>query len=325
MNQTTTETPIAADAQEPIRAAVRAAMEADKLSLTDVARLSGVPYSTVHAWLDGKYSGNNQRQAEKMQRWLDSKTVRARTRDLLRPAPSFIMTQTAQDLFGVMEYAQHLPDLAVATGGAGVGKTSAAHAYRAQASNVWLLTAEPCLTSPRSLLDALANLLGIGERYSAQSISRAIVTKLYGSGGLVIIDEAQHLPSCALDQLRTIHDKAEIGVALLGNEAIYARLNGGTRSAEFAQLYSRVGVQVKRPAPLMADIRALLEAWGIAGATERKLLTTIAKKPGALRGLTKCLRLAHMMAGADGEPVSEQIILDAWQRLGNDASVAAPR
>jgi len=321
MSETTTETPIA-DAQDSIRAAVRAAMEADKLAITDVARLSGAAYSTVHAWLDGKYAGNNERQAEKMQRWLDSRASGTRTRDLLRPKPGFLMTQTARDLISTFEFAQHLPDIAVATGGAGVGKTSAAHYYRGIASNVSILTAEPCITTPRSFLDALANALGITERYSAQSISRAIVTKLRDSGALVIIDEAQHLPSCALDQLRTIHDKAECGFALLGNETIYARLNGGTRSAQFAQLYSRVGVQVKRPTPLTADIKMLLEAWGIEGATERKLLTAIAKKPGALRGFTKCLSMAHMMAAADGEPVSEQLILDAWQRLGNDASVA---
>jgi hypothetical protein len=34
-------------------------------------------------------------------------------------------------------------------------------------------------------------------------------------------------------------DQAGIGIALLGNETVYARLEGGTRAAQYAQLFIR--------------------------------------------------------------------------------------
>ena len=43
-----------------------------------------------------------------------------------------------------------------------------------------------------------------------------IVKKLKGSGRMIIIDEAEHLPYKALELLRRVHDKAGMGVLLVG-------------------------------------------------------------------------------------------------------------
>jgi DNA transposition AAA+ family ATPase len=117
-------------------------------------------------------------------------------------------------------------------------------------------------------------------------------------------------------------DQAGIGIALLGNETVYARLEGGTRAAQYAQLFSRVGMRLARPRALKGDIEKLLDAWEIGGREERALLLAIAKKPGALRNLTKVVRMAHMLAGAEGaERVAEAHLRMAWERLSSGASL----
>lgn len=311
------------DEIEGVRQRVRLAMSERKLTGTEVARQSGVAYGTWSSWFGGTYKGRNAHVAEQTQHWLNGLEAHERTRALAPRAPAFVPTPTAETFLATLEHAQHMPEFVVITGTPGIGKTSAARWYAARNPNVWMLTAQPSLSSPRALLDKLGDALSVQERGLASiRVSDAISRKMSGSGGLALIDEAQHLSSQTLDELRTFHDLAGIGIALLGNAAVYSRLEGGTRAAHYAQLFSRVGMRVHRKRALAADIDKLLDAWTVQGKSERRLLHAIANKPGALRNLTKTLRLAHMLAGGEGaEQMGESHIQLAWERIGSTANV----
>jgi DNA transposition AAA+ family ATPase len=166
------------------------------------------------------------------------------------------------------------------------------------------------------VLTELSRVLNIQTSVMLHLAQRAIVSRLRGAGALVIVDEAQHLTSEALDQLRSIHDEAECGLALLGNATVFGRLEGGSRSADFAQLFSRVGVRLTAK-PKTGDADALIDAWGIQDRAMRDFLRVIAKKPGALRGMTKTLKLAHILAGAERQAVTPEHLSMAWSQLGN--------
>lgn len=308
------------NAEDPdaLRAQVRQIAAEKALTLTAIAKEASIPLATFSAWLNGSYQGNNDKIAAQAQRWLHVRAGQVRARAVLPTAPGFVLTPTAAVFLGALEHAQHAPDLVLLTGGAGVGKTSAFREYQGSNSSVWLLTAEPCFATPRMLLDDLAETLGVGERGSSQRMSKAIVQRLRDTAGLLIVDEAQHLGSASLDQLRTLHDLAGVGVALGGNETVYGRIEGTSRSPNFAQLFSRVGMRVQRPASLPGDIDALLDAWSVEGRTERGLLRAIGRKPGALRVMTKTLRSAHMQARADdAEAPTERHIRLAWTNLAS--------
>ena len=107
-------------------------------------------------------------------------------------------------------------------------------------------------------------------------------------------------------------------MALLGNESVYSRLEGTGRSSSLAQLYSRVGMRMTRGKPLPEDVTALITAWGIDDDAAASVLRQIAAKPGALRGLTKTLRLAALTGG-----LSSTHIRAAWSQLGNTPTVEA--
>ena len=95
-----------------------------------------------------------------------------------------------------------------------------------------------------------------------------IVQRLQGTKGLLILDEAQHLMLPALESLRSIHDATACGLVLMGNEAVYSRLSG-RRSAEFAHLFSRVGMVLKLENPLPRTLRHWL---GIGGSKKNPRL-----------------------------------------------------
>ena len=303
--------------QEQARDALRVAQKTEGKSTAALARLIGVGESTLSAWLANKYTGRNDEVAAKVNTWLDARPAQARVQATAAHS-AFVMTTTAEAFMAALEHAQFVPDLVVIAGGAGVGKTTCTRQYERTHRNVWMLTGEPALSTAFSVLERLCGAMGVRE-YTPVARSREITRKLCGSGGLLIVDEAQHLSTSAIEQLRSIHDVAGVGLALVGNQSVYARIDGGGRRAEFAQLFSRVGMRVRRDRPLARDIDALLDMNEITDGASRRLLRAIGGKPGALRGMIKTLRVARMMAlAAETDLVAEHIRL-AWSRVSDAA------
>jgi DNA transposition AAA+ family ATPase len=300
---------------DAIRQRLIETMKAEGLSHGKVAREAGVKVGTFSPWISGNYAGRNDRIAEAVEKWFDARELRRTTQSRSPIAPTFVMTPAAKAFIALMEHAQHMPDFSVITGAPGVGKSSAACHYTRTSPNVWKVVAHPGLVSPRSIQDEICRAAGVHEPGVMHKVMNALVRRLMGSGGLIIIDEAQHLTPIALDQLRSIYDVSGIGVALLGNATVFGKLEGGDRRAQFAQLHSRVGMRISRMKPTAADVRMLLEAWDIQIDAQRELLTSIAMRPGALRTMTKTLKLAHMLAAGDEAEVTEAHIVSAYETL----------
>ncbi len=309
---------------DALRAEVKRVQEQRACPMTELARETGIAYGTFSQWIAGNYAGRIRHYDDRVERWLRGLDGAKRARGTLPEAPTFVRTPSAESFITAFEHAQHAPDLVVVSGAAGVGKTSSIMAYRAQAANVWVVTGEPCISTPRMILDEIAELLGLSEARSSHRLSRAIVARMRGTRGLLIVDEAQHLNTATLDQLRTLHDLGGIGVAFVGNERISSKIEGGARTPEFAQLFSRVGMRVPRPRALKGDIDLLLDAWGISGDPERRLLAAIAKKPGALRLMTKTLRIASMQARAADEGLSAEHIKRSVEHLTSRPMEVSP-
>jgi DNA transposition AAA+ family ATPase len=300
--------------RDALQKRVRDFVAQNSSSYKAVATVAGVGESTFTAWLGGKYRGDNDGIDAKIRKWLRSEEALGRRRLIMPAEVKFAPTRSAMRMMGLLEHAQAMPDVAVITGGAGVGKTTQAKHYKATHPNVWLLTAQPSISSPYAMLEYLRSVLGIAET-APHKVSHAITLKLSGTQGLIIVDEAQHLTSKSIDQLRVIYDIAEIGLVLMGNEETWSRIDGGTRKADLAQLHSRVGMRVNVPRSTAKDIDIILDHAEVADATQRQLLRQVASKPGALRAMMKTLRVARMVAAGEETDVNDQHIASAWKRL----------
>lgn len=298
---------------DAIRAQARSVMEAEGLSQADVARAAGVAYGTFAGWFAGNYKGNNDRVAGSVQIWLVSRDERKQAAAAVPKPPAFIPTRSAQGFLEALRFAQVMPEIAVIAGGAGIGKTTAARQYGSTNPNVWLATMDPASSGVATMLAELAETIGVVER-SAAKLPRAIGRQVAGREGLIIVDEAQHLQPVALDMLRSLYDRYAVGIALVGNETVYARLEGEGRKASFAQLFSRLGMRVTQARPKADDMCALIKAWGVVDAEEARLLKAIARKPGGLRAMTKVLQLATMLAAGAEEDRAIRHIKAAWAR-----------
>ncbi|OHD26098.1 MAG: hypothetical protein A2Y38_15530 [Spirochaetes bacterium GWB1_59_5] len=227
-------------------------------------------------------------------------------------------TPTASKIVGVLAYSQMAGDIGCIYGGAGLGKTVTLHAYAEQNPSVWIAEMNACSAAVASALEVVCEVTGVrGTAGRPVRMLGDIGKRLKGTGGLLIVDEAQHLRIQALEALRAIHDLTGIGLVLCGNESVYARLTGGgSREATFAQLFSRLGKRLRLTKPGKGDIEQLADHYGVAGAEERALCFDIASRPGALRGMVKTLRLAGMFAAGEGAELSADHIRAAWRDLG---------
>ncbi|MDE0124237.1 MAG: AAA family ATPase [Bryobacterales bacterium] len=295
-------------------ARARAELEASGLSQSAAAREIGISDSALSQWLAGKYEGDSAAVESRVGIWLRSRTRRKDFGRVMPDPPAWVETPTALRIIAGLGYAQLAGDVAVVIGGAGCGKTVAARRYAARQPSVWVAAATSGTKALGPCLRALAKACGLKPgRRTLAGLEEAIAGRVRSTGGLLVVDEAQHLSLRALDSVRGIHDATGVGVALLGGWPLYSRM-AGRWSEELAQLHSRVGRLVKLGRPTARDVDALLGGWRLDAARLRRTAVEIASSPGGLRALTKALRNAHMLSG--GRKPTVENVREAWEEMG---------
>jgi DNA transposition AAA+ family ATPase len=223
---------------EQLRTRLRDLMDQQGVSLTAVAKAIGHSTATISQWLGGTYPGNVQR----IDRAIESFLKRERERsDAPKHTIPFHMTSIAEKVFEIARIAHLDGEIMVIYGNAGIGKTMALKEYAEQNPDVILIRANLGFTA-RVLFLELSKELGTDTQGSIQDLFKNVVSKLRGSGRLIIVDEAEHLPYRALELLRTVYDEAGIGVLLAGMHKLIHNLRG--KKGEYSQLYSRIGMAV---------------------------------------------------------------------------------
>jgi len=306
-------------AGDALRARVRALMGergmAQAAVAVEISRSSG----TISSWLSGTYRGDIPALETRLRRWVEQQGAQREAVKPLPKVPAWLATPSALKVLSALKFAHAHGEIGLVYGGAGMGKTATVRHYQGQRNNVWVATMTPAHAGLVSALRGIAAAVGAEvSGNGAEALHREVVRKVERSGGLLVIDEAQHLTVPALEQIRAIHDATGLGIAFVGNERVYAQMAGGVRAAYLAQLRSRIGHTVRLLKAQPVDVEVLMGAWqvgtGCAGA-----LREIAGKPGALRNVMKVLKLAVGMAADAGRAVAQEDVKAAWGELGGVA------
>lgn len=282
-----------------------------------IAKECGFSGGALSSYFKGTYGGDNDKIEVALQSWLDGQTKKTAT---FVSAPDFVDTPTAAKIFADFDFVKMFGKMGVVYGASGVGKTQAARQYTKANNNVWMITARPSICTINEVLYEMALALGISDAPKrAGKLSRMLKIKLAGTRGLMIIDEADHLPLKVLEELRILQEDSEVGFMLIGNDKVYTQMQGGfNQRHEFARLWSRNAKRQSVQKNSKKDIDAVATAWGLE-LTDSKLMTalySIGQGAGSLRALTNYLQLAGLQARARNEPITLALILSAQQQMG---------
>lgn len=296
--------------EEIERAGMTQAAAADEIGISD---------SALSQWLRGSYAGDGDAIARKCGVWLNGRAEKASLEALLRSPPRWVETPASTLVLSALGYAQMARDIAVVHGAAGAGKTTAAQRYAETHPRVWLAT----MTEGKHALGAcLRNVAAaVKARPAGRSLAAcedAIVERLRGTGGLLVVDEAQCLALRSLNALRQIHDAAGTGLALVGGDPLWKTITDERRPG-LAQLFSRVGQRAALKHPGPADADPLLAGWEGIGDDARAAARKIAVQPGGLRSVVKVVNWAQVVA--EGKGVGPAHVAAAWKRLGGAAGL----
>lgn len=277
-----------------------------------LAEQTGVNEKTLAAWVPGTYDqGNywkNQTIPAQISRFLASRTERAGLAASMPRRLPFQPMPSAQRMMKCLALA-HLSDMALISTAPGCGKTMALRQFKATRAHVYVATASKGCGGPAEVLGAL--LADMGEpdaRGHISGLKKRIIARLEGADALLIVDEAQYCTDACLEELRSIHDATECGLALVGDNKLPGLLKG------HAQLHSRIGVSHIQAVPETDDLVALATAWEIAEAGCLGFILKIGVKPGVggLRRVDKVIRLAVMQARSEERALIIADLQDAF-------------
>ncbi|HDV5607873.1 TPA: AAA family ATPase [Vibrio cholerae] len=290
---------------------ISALIEAKAVTGAQIAKEISVSPATLSQIMKGTYAADPSNVIDKLEKWLRMREQRQSTPNV---NPGFVMTETAKQIMADLTYAQITESFAVIFGASGVGKTETAREYQRSNNNVWMITASPSRASLTECLYEIAMELGLDQAPRRKGpLSRVIRQRLLNSEGLVIIDESDHLDYPTLEELRILQEETGIGMALLGNNKVYTQLTGGRRNEDFARLFSRIAKKRGIHKAKKSDVKAIAQAWNVMGEEEQALMQQVSERPGALRLLTKTLKLSVMYA--NGKAMDTTLLRKAFAEL----------
>lgn len=238
--------PLPPGLRDEILVALRGFMADAELSQGDLAKALGTSVTYISNLLSGDAALPAETRDELLRdanNWLDREV---RAHDAQKPS-GYVETRVARRLIDVAERLTERPDLAIAFGPAGIGKSTVADAICAEMRNATRLVIDDDCASPFGFRAKLAKVLFRRNRPHRPRIAdladKLRMPRAIKSCALLILDEAHLLRKATLTTIRQLHDQAGCSVLLLGTVDLRERVSFDD-DPEFGQFSSRVGMRI---------------------------------------------------------------------------------
>jgi len=328
------------------RAAVRAYLNANKLTHYEAGRAVTYDERTVGRALSGKHPGGPaDKVLRALVRWIGDDEQR---RHHAKPI-GVIDTAVVECVRALAHYAkmhartgpaakahpltQDTPRIALGVGPAGCGKSLAARAYVSEDPNAMYVRVDASHVNATGLRRLVEEASGTRARPYAQGHFDSLIKRLDGSGRLLIIDEAHRLGFSGCEFLRDLADLAGIPILLLATRELSEQITKGRvreSAMNYDQFSSRIGYVldlvrgldgrggVRRPVFSLDEVRAIFRRDQVRLAPDAtEFLQDVAgtEGTGMLRLATAAFELAARAAAKLDGLVTLSLLRSAVQRL----------
>jgi DNA transposition AAA+ family ATPase len=231
---------------------------------------------------------------------------------------TFLELRTSKLVLERCEEARLEKELVVLYGPPGISKTYSLREYvrrRAEAGDraLVMITAN-AVSTPRSLVMVMCRQLALPTKKQTHALVEDVIEKLIADPHLVLVDEANHLNVAGLELLRHVHDMAEVGIVLVGTKRLYDLFtNGGRKSQDLEQLWSRVAIHDLLPGLAAAEVRQIVNV-SLAHMNEVAAKEIERTARGSVRRLAKMIpRLKRLERLNPGTPREKLVPVAAGQ------------
>ncbi|OCS10391.1 hypothetical protein CFTD6783_02305 [Campylobacter fetus subsp. testudinum] len=225
--------------QKDVKNELNTFLISQEVSASALARSIGVSPGAISQFKKGEYKGDNEGLSKKIKAYLNTWNAKQNEPEITAGFKEKIVKTTDFEMANfVINEATNEREIALIYGAAGTGKSTVLKEYIKVNPNAVLIEAT-CHTTAKSLLDELGEALKINLPLSLSGKLKAVARHLNSCTREILVDEAEHLPLKALEDLRRIHDFSRTPLVLVGTEMLLQNLMG--RNKELRQLYSRIG------------------------------------------------------------------------------------
>lgn len=276
-------------------------MKEKKYSYSYVAKATALSATTVNQWANGDYPGDNDKIADAINNFL--RLEEEKSANTIIP---FTETSVYKYVNEVARFCHIAGELGVCYGRAGFGKTISINKYAESHPDTILIRVKVSYNLKALLLEMHLR-LGLSGKGTVYHLMKEVERKLRGSGRLIIVDEAEHLPYKAIEALRQIQDETGVGLLLVGMPVLIKQICG--TDDEFEQLFTRVGLHKEVSCLLPVDVKNILKNMK----EDIKLWECFWKHSnGNTRRLSKLLLRSRNIAKFNNKPaISEQMVEEA--------------
>ncbi|MEZ7891147.1 MAG: AAA family ATPase [Candidatus Wallbacteria bacterium] len=282
-------------------------MREKKFSLNKLGQALGISTSALSQWQKGDYKGDNEKINEVVRTFIKREYDKAAAPKI---KIGFVETTVAKKILEALKICHLENEISVCYGDAGIGKTTAVTEYVRHNTDVLYILANLSYTT-KVLFAELHQKLGMDGSGSINSMLNDCLNKLRGSNKMIIIDQAEYLPSRSLDLLRALNDEGNgAGIFLVGLPRLVSNVVG--KRGELKQLFSRIGITVRLETISAADVEKILVSAKLK--TDHSELFFDSSKRNT-RALTKLINRAHQIAQINEREIDERVIAKAASTL----------
>ncbi len=227
---------------EDARRALVDFMEKSRKTQRQIAKETDLSTTVISQFLSGSYPGDNTEVAKIIDQYL---TIGKERLNNVSTSSFYPDLYNTREVLFACNYAHRRNDVALVSGHAGAGKTTALNHYANTNTGVILITADAMTTTSTAILGLVCKSLGRQVPGRRAALMNTLVGQLADTNRLLIVDEADFLTFDALQAVRTLNDLAHIGIVFSGNDRLYSQMRSGRRSPEFEQLRTRIFVRKK--------------------------------------------------------------------------------
>jgi len=164
---------------EQARKDLNSFLETHGKSQRNIAKEIGLSNSVISQFLSGTYIGDNENVANKVNQFLEMSRCRL---DNQETSTFFKNLGNTQSVLLACRYAHIEKDIALVSGDAGAGKTTALNFYKNSNANAILVTANACCSTPTSILKLICDQEGIQEKpNNKNALMNSLIKKLKGT------------------------------------------------------------------------------------------------------------------------------------------------